>query len=57
VQDRPVMREHEAHVILQTALEEGRAAELLECLFAGGACSYDSLHDTLVLIPANPMIV
>ena len=53
MQQSPIIREHEAHVILQTALEEGRAAELLECLHTGGTCSYDAMHDTLVLIPAQ----
>lgn len=39
-----------ARTILQTAINEGKAAALLECLFAGGTVTIDPDTRKLVLI-------
>lgn len=36
--------------ILQTAINEGRAQELLDCLFEGGSCTVDVITGRLVLV-------
>lgn len=46
------MSELEANNILMAALRERRASELIDTLCNGGACSYDALDGTLVLLKA-----
>jgi hypothetical protein len=39
--------------ILTTAIAEGRAGELLDCLFEGGSCTVDPLTGRLILATAE----
>lgn len=44
-----------AHNIFQTAINERRCRELLECLFDGGTATVDAVTRKLVVIPATAM--
>lgn len=41
--------------ILYTAIREGRASELLDCLMKGGSCTIDAMTGELVLVTGEQL--
>ncbi len=48
-----LMPEPLARAILRAAINEGRAAELLDCLFDGGSATVDAVTGQLVLASSD----
>jgi hypothetical protein len=44
-----------ARKIMETAIAEGRAGEMMDCLFSGGSCTLDRATGKLALISGDQL--